>query len=1293
MSALEFCAASRRGASLGNDELSNLLDRGTFYRGMVDLQEHSLLEQIDAVLDKFSELRQSLLVIPVPIDISRGTLAEANQAWADLVVRLSKISDRGDISVHAVCAVGDDFVVMSVHPAPRLAAVVKGATAGGTAQSLLHLGSDVRYYGSSCADFPRMKESLLIKDDSDATSSSSPRIRVRKTIQETSSTSTDADFSPVSFSIVLVIELSSITSMANASFLLATEVNDFVAQVVELTTCATRELRKDEKMATITSMKHMVSTLEFTIQEERKRKGYVVRPAKLSLSVEALDRAPSIDREHVFRMALAGSISSQRDRKSLSRTTPLSQSATTPFLRAAFGDGDEDDGECVFFRRSGDDDCDDKLQLSLPERASLNVTRWSVALAAAEVAAAKSSPETSHFEINEEVREEKEDNKDNEESSKLVGIADLGADLRDAILHIATSPQRSNGSPNYEHLRAPLLSPSAIKQLLASQGSEDLAAYGLRAYQAIRDDILADVVSHLRDSVLSSPERLSVSFHSPSRTEAISSSPRARESLVGSTGQSFAKGMAEESSSYTLRFPSDPSERKISVQQSIAASHLYEAGEVSASTHPTRPRTAPAAFNYLETLIAKEDLVNRKSVLSTNGGGIDEDPPAALGNSEAESNRSSLSSLSSMGSPPRQGPPSPSMRDKSMSMSMFMSMEKPTLDQIADFRSSKSILNTRSHSIASPCSHEPKPNRKHSIASPSRFNISSQLASFDKVHTALSTPNISTSDMHQRRPATAASAASRDGNVFRFGNGQSAYYFDDASPVSSPSKVKSPAASFVHPLEQQESLVDGIEFYDENYGEESVGAHDTTGEDIRKEEKAAHNHRVRDTNDVGGNVEEEDVEDGGYAEEDERGGVLLGENVEEDVENGGYAEEDEGGGVLHDDDAEVDRRLDDEDEVDEDEVDYYAKFDRNEDWGDEKSVAEALPAELRVESPSARIKPDFLPQSVFTRSLVGSIGDKHLKEQLLASRSEIEASHQLKEKDSLGKHRTAAMHILRVLEEKKKIPAQHSPKKSVTRQEEDKEDMGHFCDTVVVSPKNKELTGVPVSGGLNDKSNACHEREVKQATRSPPPRKAIQEDSSSQPELHIFEQRKARVLLDAEMRAVVREAKKEEAKQRLPPPQNQSSNLRVRSMANKLSNQQQIKNALGNVCLAGVHFEVQRIEALNAIDYWHLGEGAEASKRGVVGVVDTSPTVAVSQFIILFFHSKSLSFRGLYAVDPYTGAIGKIFGRGPKALLISSVEEYYKYESSSRSFKKLPVKSLSSTVDAVSVDPAKLKKT
>jgi hypothetical protein len=66
-----------------------------------------------------------------------------------------------------------------------------------------------------------------------------------------------------------------------------------------------------------------------------------------------------------------------------------------------------------------------------------------------------------------------------------------------------------------------------------------------------------------------------------------------------------------------------------------------------------------------------------------------------------------------------------------------------------------------------------------------------------------------------------------------------------------------------------------------------------------------------------------------------------------------------------------------------------------------------------------------------------------------------------------------------------------------------------------------------------------------------------------------------------------------------------------------LSNYQQIKNAIAHVCLAGAHFDVQRMEALQAID------------QAKCGSEQTTPVV---QFVVLFYESNGLSFRGIYGV-------------------------------------------------------------
>ena len=93
----------------------------------------------------------------------------------------------------------------------------------------------------------------------------------------------------------------------------------------------------------------------------------------------------------------------------------------------------------------------------------------------------------------------------------------------------------------------------------------------------------------------------------------------------------------------------------------------------------------------------------------------------------------------------------------------------------------------------------------------------------------------------------------------------------------------------------------------------------------------------------------------------------------------------------------------------------------------------------------------------------------------------------------------------------------------------------------------------------------------------------------------------------------------------------------------------QIKNAISTICLAGPAMASQRQQALAALEHHHSGQGmqlrveairelsgdvvtpaagAAAVGAGDVGAVGSGNlSTAVSQFIILFFHSKTLSFR------------------------------------------------------------------
>jgi hypothetical protein len=70
-----------------------------------------------------------------------------------------------------------------------------------------------------------------------------------------------------------------------------------------------------------------------------------------------------------------------------------------------------------------------------------------------------------------------------------------------------------------------------------------------------------------------------------------------------------------------------------------------------------------------------------------------------------------------------------------------------------------------------------------------------------------------------------------------------------------------------------------------------------------------------------------------------------------------------------------------------------------------------------------------------------------------------------------------------------------------------------------------------------------------------------------------------------------------------------------------LSNIQQVKNAINLVCLAGGHFDVQRAEAVRAIELCSTVDG----------------DMCVTQVLVLVSNSKSLSFKALYAVHPIDG--------------------------------------------------------
>ncbi|RYG62223.1 hypothetical protein EON64_18080, partial [archaeon] len=51
----------------------------------------------------------------------------------------------------------------------------------------------------------------------------------------------------------------------------------------------------------------------------------------------------------------------------------------------------------------------------------------------------------------------------------------------------------------------------------------------------------------------------------------------------------------------------------------------------------------------------------------------------------------------------------------------------------------------------------------------------------------------------------------------------------------------------------------------------------------------------------------------------------------------------------------------------------------------------------------------------------------------------------------------------------------------------------------------------------------------------------------------------------------------------------------------------------------------------------------------------------------------------------------RVYGKGPLSLSSDKVKEFLKFETSSKAFKPLPVKALTSTVDGVVLEPATQK--
>ncbi|KAM9323288.1 calmodulin-regulated spectrin-associated protein 2 [Pholidichthys leucotaenia] len=109
------------------------------------------------------------------------------------------------------------------------------------------------------------------------------------------------------------------------------------------------------------------------------------------------------------------------------------------------------------------------------------------------------------------------------------------------------------------------------------------------------------------------------------------------------------------------------------------------------------------------------------------------------------------------------------------------------------------------------------------------------------------------------------------------------------------------------------------------------------------------------------------------------------------------------------------------------------------------------------------------------------------------------------------------------------------------------------------------------------------------------------------------------------------------------------------------SNKHIIQNALAHCCLAGKVNEGQKNKILDEM------EKSEANN-----------------FLVLF-RDAGCQFRSVYTYCPETEEITKLAGIGPKNIKTKMIEALYKYNSDRKQFSQIPAKTMSASVDAITI--------
>uniref|UniRef100_A0A8C7HMI1 Calmodulin regulated spectrin associated protein family member 2 n=1 Tax=Oncorhynchus kisutch TaxID=8019 RepID=A0A8C7HMI1_ONCKI len=111
------------------------------------------------------------------------------------------------------------------------------------------------------------------------------------------------------------------------------------------------------------------------------------------------------------------------------------------------------------------------------------------------------------------------------------------------------------------------------------------------------------------------------------------------------------------------------------------------------------------------------------------------------------------------------------------------------------------------------------------------------------------------------------------------------------------------------------------------------------------------------------------------------------------------------------------------------------------------------------------------------------------------------------------------------------------------------------------------------------------------------------------------------------------------------------------------SNKHIIQNALAHCCLAGKVNEEQKNK-----------------------IIDEMERSGANNFLVLF-RDTGCQFRSVYSYCPETEEITKLAGIGPKSITAKMIEGLYKYNSDRKQFSHIPAKTMSASVDAITIAP------